>query len=108
MNTLVVLLGPTGVGKTALSLRIARRIESPILSADSQQLYKELVIGTTAPTADERADGSPAPHAVDPHAIVPHGVGTRPGPDAARRSDGLSYLVDARDRSTKRSYLVYS
>ena len=55
MNTLVVLLGPTGVGKTALSLRIARRIESPVLSADSRQLYKELVIGTAAPTADERA-----------------------------------------------------
>ena len=52
---LVVLLGPTGVGKTALSLRIARRIESPVLSADSRQLYKELVIGTAAPTADERA-----------------------------------------------------
>lgn len=55
MNTLVVLLGPTGVGKTALSLHIARRIGSPILSADSRQLYKDLVIGTAAPTADERA-----------------------------------------------------
>ncbi len=55
MNTLVVLLGPTGVGKTALSLHIARRIGSPILSADSRQLYKDLVIGTAAPTPDERA-----------------------------------------------------
>ncbi len=55
MNTLVVLLGPTGVGKTALSLHIARRIGSPILSADSRQLYKDLVIGTAAPTSDERA-----------------------------------------------------
>lgn len=55
MNTLVVLLGPTGVGKTALSLHIARRIGSPVLSADSRQLYKDLVIGTAAPTPDERA-----------------------------------------------------
>lgn len=55
MNTLVVLLGPTGVGKTALSLDIARHIGSAVLSADSRQLYKDLVIGTAAPTADERA-----------------------------------------------------
>ncbi len=55
MNTLVVLLGPTGVGKTALSLVIARHLGSPILSADSRQLYKDLVIGTAAPTADECA-----------------------------------------------------
>ncbi|MGP1421635.1 MAG: tRNA (adenosine(37)-N6)-dimethylallyltransferase MiaA [Tannerella sp.] len=55
MNTLVVLLGPTGVGKTALSLDIARHIGSTVLSADSRQLYKDLVIGTAAPTADERA-----------------------------------------------------
>lgn len=55
MNTLVVLLGPTSVGKTALSLDIARHIGSAVLSADSRQLYKDLVIGTAAPTADERA-----------------------------------------------------
>lgn len=55
MNTLVVLLGPTGVGKTALSIHIARSVGSPVLSADSRQLYKDLVIGTAAPTADERA-----------------------------------------------------
>ena len=55
MNTLVVLLGPTGVGKTALSLDIARHIGTAVLSADSRQLYKDLVIGTAAPTADERA-----------------------------------------------------
>ena len=49
MKTLVVLLGPTGVGKTELSLRLAEQFHSPILSADSRQLYKDLVIGTAAP-----------------------------------------------------------
>jgi tRNA dimethylallyltransferase len=49
MNTLLVLLGPTGVGKTALSIEIAQRLNSPIISADSRQLYKDLVICTAAP-----------------------------------------------------------
>ncbi|WP_106829557.1 tRNA (adenosine(37)-N6)-dimethylallyltransferase MiaA [Parabacteroides pacaensis] len=51
MNSLVVLLGPTGVGKTELSLRLGECFHSPILSADSRQLYKDLIIGTAAPTA---------------------------------------------------------
>ena len=55
MNTLIVLLGPTGVGKTELSLRVASYVGSPIISADSRQLYKELVIGTAAPTAEQLA-----------------------------------------------------
>ena len=55
MKTLVVLLGPTGVGKTELSLRLAKHLGSPIISADSRQLYKELAIGTAAPTPEEQA-----------------------------------------------------
>ena len=55
MNTLIVLLGPTGVGKTELSLRVASHVGSPIIPADSRQLYKELVIGTAAPTAEQLA-----------------------------------------------------
>ena len=55
MKTLVVLLGPTGVGKTELSLKLAKFLESPVISADSRQLYKELVIGTAAPTKKEQA-----------------------------------------------------
>lgn len=54
MKTLVVLLGPTGVGKTALSFALAERLESPILSADSRQLYREIPIGTAAPTKEEQ------------------------------------------------------
>ena len=53
MKTLVVLLGPTGVGKTELSLNVAKSLRSPIISADSRQLYKELTIGTAAPTPEE-------------------------------------------------------
>ena len=55
MNTLVILLGPTGVGKTELSLRIAEWLGTPILSADSRQLYRDLPIGTAAPTPEQLA-----------------------------------------------------
>ena len=54
MNTLIVLLGPTSVGKTALSFALAERLGSPILSADSRQLYAEIPIGTAAPTKEEQ------------------------------------------------------
>ncbi len=54
MKSLIVLLGSTGVGKTELSLRIAERFNSPIISADSRQLYKDLPIGTAAPTPAQR------------------------------------------------------
>jgi tRNA dimethylallyltransferase len=52
---LVLLLGPTGVGKTELSLRIAERYKAPIVSCDSRQIYREIPIGTAAPTAEEQA-----------------------------------------------------
>ena len=49
MPTLIVLIGPTGVGKTELSLRLAETFQTSIVSADSRQLYAELKIGTAAP-----------------------------------------------------------
>ena len=52
MPTLIVLIGPTGVGKTELSLRLAETFQTSIVSADSRQLYAELKIGTAAPTPD--------------------------------------------------------
>lgn len=55
MPTLLVLIGPTGVGKTELSLRIAEHFKTCILSADSRQLYADLKIGTAAPTPDQLA-----------------------------------------------------
>lgn len=55
MRTLFVLLGPTGVGKTEFSLKIAQRLGSPILSADSRQIYRDIPIGTAAPTPEQLA-----------------------------------------------------
>ena len=54
-NTLLVVAGPTAVGKTALSIRLARQLKTEVISADSRQFYKELTIGTAAPSADEMA-----------------------------------------------------
>ena len=52
MKSLIVLLGPTGIGKTTLSINIANYLGSPVLSADSRQIYKELPVGTAAPDAE--------------------------------------------------------
>ena len=53
MKSLIVLLGPTGVGKTDLSLTLAKRYQSPIISCDSRQIYATLSIGTAAPTPEQ-------------------------------------------------------
>ena len=52
-KNLIVLVGPTGVGKTELSLEIAEHFNTEIISADSRQLYRQLKIGTAAPTPEE-------------------------------------------------------
>ena len=54
-QSLIVIIGPTGIGKTALSLRVAEHFQTEILSADSRQLYADLKIGTAAPTAEQLA-----------------------------------------------------
>ena len=54
-RNLVIILGPTGVGKTELCLTLARIFNSPIISADSRQMYADIPIGTAAPTPKERA-----------------------------------------------------
>lgn len=53
--TLIVLIGPTGIGKTDLSLNIAEHYNTEIISADSRQLYADLKIGTAAPTPEQQA-----------------------------------------------------
>lgn len=53
MKTLIVLVGPTGVGKTELSFSIAEKYNTPIISSDSRQLYADLKIGTAAPTEEQ-------------------------------------------------------
>ncbi|MBO4574505.1 MAG: tRNA (adenosine(37)-N6)-dimethylallyltransferase MiaA [Bacteroidales bacterium] len=52
---LIVLAGPTASGKTATAIKFAKAFDAEIISADSRQFYKELSIGTAAPTADELA-----------------------------------------------------
>ena len=52
-ETLIVVLGPTGVGKTELCLQIAKHYHIPIINADSRQIYAELPIGTAAPTKEQ-------------------------------------------------------
>jgi len=53
VKTLVVLTGPTGIGKTSLSLDLAEWLGSPIVSCDSRQFYREMRIGTAAPSSTE-------------------------------------------------------
>lgn len=53
MNTLIVVTGPTAVGKTALTIEIAKHYGIPIINADSRQIYQELEIGTASPTAEQ-------------------------------------------------------
>ncbi len=54
-HTIPLLTGPTGVGKTALSLELAEQLNAEIISADSRQIYRELTIGTAKPNPDELA-----------------------------------------------------
>ena len=55
MNKLVIILGPTAVGKTDYSIEMALRYGSPIISCDSRQIYKEMTIGTAVPDAAQLA-----------------------------------------------------
>lgn len=53
MNTLIVVLGPTGVGKSSVSIQLAKYYNTEIVSADSRQFFRELCIGTAVPSAEE-------------------------------------------------------
>lgn len=68
-KTLVVIVGPTGIGKTALAIAVARHFHTEIISADSRQFFKEMEIGTAKPSPQELAA---APH----HFINYHSVET--------------------------------
>ena len=53
MNYLIIVTGPTGIGKTKLCIDLAKHFSTEILSADSRQIYKEMEIGTAVPSEDE-------------------------------------------------------
>jgi len=59
MNTLIVVLGPTGVGKSDISIQLAKHYHTEIISADSRQFFKELCIGTAVP---DKKDLNEVPH----------------------------------------------
>ncbi|MDR3185143.1 MAG: tRNA (adenosine(37)-N6)-dimethylallyltransferase MiaA [Prevotellaceae bacterium] len=67
MPTLIVLLGPTGVGKTDTGIAVARRLGAEIVSGDSRQIYREMRIGTAAPTPEQLA-------AATHHLVLSHSI----------------------------------
>ena len=52
-KTLIVIVGPTAIGKTSLSVGLAKKYKCEIISADSRQFFKEMSIGTAKPTIEE-------------------------------------------------------
>lgn len=68
MKTLLVIAGPTAVGKTALCVQLAKELQTDVVSADSRQLYRELSIGTAKPLPAEM-DGV-RHHFIDSHSIT--------------------------------------
>ncbi|MCZ4222035.1 tRNA (adenosine(37)-N6)-dimethylallyltransferase MiaA [Pedobacter rhodius] len=67
-KTLIVIVGPTAIGKTALAIDIAKQYNTEILSADSRQFYKEMEIGTAKPDAEELAAAKH--HFINSHSIT--------------------------------------
>jgi tRNA dimethylallyltransferase len=89
----VVVLGPTASGKTALALAIARRFSAEIVNCDSVAMYREFEIGTAKPSAAERAE---VPHhlldCVDPLADITAGEYARQARQALREIDSRKHL----------------
>lgn len=66
-KSLIVVIGPTGIGKTKTSIRIANHFKTEIISADSRQIFKELKIGTAAPSENELKEAKH--HNIGTHSI---------------------------------------
>lgn len=64
---LIVIVGPTGSGKTDLSIRIARRYGAPVLSTDSRQMYRGMAVGTAQPSPEQLQE-------VEHHFIASHDI----------------------------------
>ncbi|MHC8948174.1 tRNA (adenosine(37)-N6)-dimethylallyltransferase MiaA [Sphingobacterium hungaricum] len=73
-KTIVVVVGPTAVGKTAMAIELAKKFSTEILSADSRQFYREMSIGTAKPSLEELAQAKH--HFIDSHSITePYSAG---------------------------------
>jgi tRNA dimethylallyltransferase len=81
-KTLIVIAGPTAVGKTSLAIRLAHHFETEIVSADSRQFFKELTIGTAKPSSAELA--SAKHHFINSHSITQEYDAARYGEDALK------------------------
>ena len=68
-KNLIIIAGPTAVGKTALAIELAKNYSCPVISADSRQFYKEMSIGTAKPTIAEMQD---VPHYFVDHISIQH------------------------------------
>lgn len=66
-NTLVVIIGPTAIGKTSLSIELAKHFSCPVISADSRQFFREMSIGTAKPSVQEMQ--GIAHYFIDSHSI---------------------------------------
>ena len=66
-NTLIVIVGPTAIGKTVLAIELAKFYHTEIISADSRQFFKEMNIGTAKPSKDELAAAKH--HFIDSHSV---------------------------------------
>ena len=66
-KTLIVLVGPTAIGKTELAIKIAQYLNTEIISADSRQFYREMEIGTAKPSAEELSAAKH--HLVNSHSV---------------------------------------
>lgn len=97
MEPLVVLVGPTAVGKTVLSLPVAGVLDAEIVNVDSRQIYQYMDIGTAKPTPSQRAQ---VPHHLL-DLILPHQKST-----AARFLDAASRVIDDLQRRRKRVLIV--
>ena len=67
-KTLIVIAGPTAIGKTALAIELARHLSTEIISADSRQFFREISIGTAKPSPEELAAAKH--HFIDSHSIT--------------------------------------
>jgi tRNA dimethylallyltransferase len=86
-NHLIVIAGPTAVGKTAVSIQLAKQFQAEIISADSRQIFKELNIGTAKPDEVELAE---VPHHfINSHSIYQEYDAAQYGNDALELINGL-------------------